>query len=218
MNSNENYVIRQIAGRTVAIFTDKDTADLRRAVSLKGEAYTDTAIAEKLLVKDLPIEDSRIIEKEAALKMEDFIPVITSFFDEGKNVIITGVGNSMMPLIRHKKDGIVLSAYKNQALKVGDMVFYRREDNRYVLHRITQISDDGSITTLGDNQLSVENGISYGQVIALATAIIRGKKRVEVTSKGYGLYLKLWTKSMFLRKIYIGLAHLKTRLYGLIKR
>lgn len=38
MKLKNNYVLKQIANETVAIYIDKDTADLRRAVSLNGSA------------------------------------------------------------------------------------------------------------------------------------------------------------------------------------
>ena len=38
MKLKNNYVLKQIASETVAIYLYKDTADLRRAVSLNGSA------------------------------------------------------------------------------------------------------------------------------------------------------------------------------------
>lgn len=152
------------------------------------------------------------MKKQNYYPMEELIPIISSFFDEGKNVIITAVGNSMAPFIRNQKDGIVLTAYMGQTLKVGDMAFYKRSDGHYVLHRIVDIANDGSFTMLGDNQLTEETGIKQGQVIALPVAILRGKKTLDLQSKKYQKYSKFWAKSVFFRRVHIKLFSLKTRL------
>ena len=148
--------------------------------------------------------------------MEELFPVISSFFDEDKKVIITAVGNSMRPLLRHKKDGIVLEKYKGQPLKTGDMAFYRRETGRYVLHRIVGIDQDGSFTMLGDHQTEAEKGISKEQILALPTAIIRGKRIIPLTSRGYQRYAGFWSKSVFFRKINIKLFLLKIKISRII--
>ena len=156
------------------------------------------------------------MQKANFYPMEELIPLISSFFDEGKNVIITAVGNSMAPLIRNQKDGIVLTAYKGQTLAIGDMAFFKRSDGNFVLHRIVDIAEDGSLTMLGDNQLSLETGIKPQQVLALPIAIIRGKKTLDLSSKKYRKYSKFWTKSVFFRRVHIKLFSIKTRLSKLI--
>ena len=150
--------------------------------------------------------------------LEDIVPVITSFFAEGKDVIISAVGNSMRPLIRHQKDAIVLTEYKGEELLVGDMIFYRRTNGRYVLHRIVGLEKDGSFIIVGDNQTVLEKGITKQQVIAVAKAVIRGNKTVSVNSKGYILYTKIWTKSKLARGFCIGLFNFKIRLARRLKK
>ena len=120
------------------------------------------------------------------------------------------------PLIRNQKDGIVLTAYKDQTLAVGDMAFFKRSDGSYVLHRIVDIAEDGCLTMLGDNQLSVETGIKPQQIIAVPIAIIRGNKTLDLSSKKYLKYSKFWTKSVFFRRVHIRLFSLKMRLSKVI--
>ena len=150
--------------------------------------------------------------------MQNLIPVITAFFDEDKKVIVEAVGNSMRPLIRHKKDGIILEKYVGQSLAVGDMAFYKRKNGRYVLHRIVGITEDNSFIMLGDNQTKAETeaGIKSEQIIAVPTAVIRGKKTVLVTSKGYKRYARLWSKSGFFRNLNIMLFKFKIVLARII--
>ena len=139
------------------------------------------------------------MQKQKPYSIEQLVPVIKSFFDEGKDVIISAAGNSMYPLIRNYKDAIVLTAYKGQPLNIGDMIFYKRKSGQYVLHRIVGIEGNGFIL-LGDNQTQQEKGITKEQVIAVPTAIIRGEKTINVNSKGYLLYTRMWIKSKLLRR------------------
>ncbi len=156
------------------------------------------------------------MQSNSLYTMEELFPVISSFFDEDKKVIITAVGNSMRPLLRHKKDGIVLEKYEGQPLQTGDMVFYKRESGRYVLHRIVGIDEGGSFTMLGDHQTEAEKGIRKEQVLAVPTAVIRGKKTIPLASKGYQRYAKFWTKSVFFRKLNIKLFGLKIKIFRII--
>lgn len=145
------------------------------------------------------------------------MPLVDSFFKENKKVIITAVGNSMRPLIRHSKDGIVLEQYKGQKLTVGDMAFYKRDNNRYVLHRIVDVDDNGNFTMLGDNQTDKEAGIRPDQIIAVPSAVIRENKTVSVKSAGYKHYAKFWVKSKVFRRFNIFLFEQKIKIARIVK-
>ena len=156
------------------------------------------------------------MRKQNLHTMESLVPVICSFFDEGKKVIIAAVGNSMRPLIRHKKDSIILEKYSGTQLSVGDMAFYRRENGQYVMHRIVKVDENGSYTMLGDNLTIFEEGIEAEQIIALPTAVIRGTKIIPLTSKRYLRYAKFWAKSVFFRRLSIKLFAIKIKLFRII--
>lgn len=145
------------------------------------------------------------------------MPIINSFFDENKKVIITASGNSMRPLIRHKTDGIVLEKYKGQQLSVGDLAFYKRDNNQYVLHRIVDVDKNGDFVMLGDNQIETEAGIRSNQIIAVPTAIIRKNKTISVNSARYKSYSKFWTKSKFFRRLNILLFRIKIKIAKIVK-
>ena len=157
------------------------------------------------------------MQKNSIYTMQALVPLVDSFFEENKKVIITAVGNSMRPLIRHSKDGIILERYKGHKLSCGDMVFYKRDNNRYVLHRIVDIDDNGNFTMLGDNQTEKEAGIRPDQIFAVPTAVIRGNKTVSVKSAGYKCYAKFWTKSKVFRRLSIFLFEQKIKIARIIK-
>lgn len=69
MKLKDNFVLKQIAGETVAIYVENDIADFRRAVSLKGSSH----IMFKALLENISREelvllliDSYDISKEQA--------------------------------------------------------------------------------------------------------------------------------------------------------
>ena len=45
------------------------------------------------------------------------------------------------------------------------MVFYRRDDGRYVMHRIYRAEKDGTYTIIGDAQTYPERGIRAEQIV-----------------------------------------------------
>ena len=98
------------------------------------------------------------------------------------------------------------------------MVFYKRKNGRYVLHRIIDIASDERFITLGDNQIKMEETVDIKQIVALPTTVIRGKKEVSLTSNGYKLYTKLWSKKSVIRWTYVKLFVFRIKLSRLIKK
>ena len=79
-----------------------------------------------------------------------------------------------------------------------DAILYRRDNGRYVLHRIVAVRPDGYVLR-GDNCLRKEYGIREEQVLGVLTAVIRKGKKMEVGSLWYGLVVRLWCWSHGLR-------------------
>lgn len=158
------------------------------------------------------------MQKCISYKVEELVPVMLDLFAEGKKVIISATGNSMAPFIRNRRDSIVLAAYKGEKLGVGDIVFYKRKNGRYVLHRIVDIVSDKEFITLGDNQIKMEETVEIKQIVALPTAVIRGEREVSLTSNSYKLYKKLWSKKSVLRWICVKLFIFRIKLSRLIKK
>ena len=78
---------------------------------------------------------------------------------------------------------------------------YRRKDGSYVLHRVVNFGSDGSYTMCGDNQFSVEKGITDDDVIGVVTAFYRKGKPYTVDSMKYRAYLEFMFYSKPLRKV-----------------
>lgn len=109
-------------------------------------------------------------------------------------------GYSMMPMLRDRKDSVALRKAEG-LLKKGDIIFYRRENGSFVLHRIIRLKDGGYICC-GDNQAETEP-VSQEQVFAVVTGYFRQEKQRSLKNPAYLLYKALWVGLFPLRKYYI---------------
>ena len=113
--------------------------------------------------------------------------------------IFTPVGTSMLPLLRQRKDTVLVEDSFG-IFKKNDVVLYKRESGEYILHRILKIEND-SFTMCGDNQTDLEKGIRKEQILGVMAAFWRGEKMVKTTNPLYRLYTNVWCFSLRLRKI-----------------
>lgn len=67
----------------------------------------------------------------------------------GKTCVSTTVGDSMEPMLRNRRDTIIIEPVHGR-LKRYDLPLYRRPDGKYVLHRILHVKrkDISSVGTI----------------------------------------------------------------------
>lgn len=118
-----------------------------------------------------------------AVRIEDVLR------DEGVFVSTTS-GVSMYPMLRDRRDTIVVRPLKEgERLKKLDVPLYKRGE-KYVLHRIIKVLPDG-YNILGDNCANVEKNIPDSSVIGVLQEFWRGDKKISLGSFKYKLYK--WT-------------------------
>lgn len=117
--------------------------------------------------------------------------------------IFTPVGTSMLPLLRQRRDTVLVEDSFG-IFKKNDVVLYKRKSGEYILHRILKIEND-SFTMCGDNQTDLEKGIRKEQILGVMTAFWRGEKMVKTTNPLYRLYTNVWCFSLRLRKIMLSI-------------
>ena len=128
--------------------------------------------------------------------MDELVPLFKEQLAVGKSVRFSPKGISMLPMLREGKDTVTLSAPPDR-LKKYDIPLYRRDDGKYVLHRV--VSVDGNYTCIGDNQFVYEPNIRPDQIIALVTAFSRGEKEHRTNEPVYRIYCRFWHHSRVLR-------------------
>ena len=126
---------------------------------------------------------------EYEIRLEQLMPLFLEQFTQGKSVKFSPRGISMLPMLRQGIDSVILSPLP-QKLKKYDLPLYRRDDGKYVLHRVVEAGQ--TYTCMGDNQFVAEPGLRHDQMIALVTAFTRGERTHRVTELGYRLYCRLW--------------------------
>lgn len=105
-------------------------------------------------------------------------------------LVYTNVGDSMLPLIREKRDLLIIESVSGR-LKKYDVPLYKRDSGQYVLHRILRVRDEDYVLC-GDNRYKKEYGITDRHIIGVLTGVVRDGKTVSVTDKKYLLYVHLW--------------------------
>lgn len=150
--------------------------------------------------------DNKIIET----RLEELMPLMKECLSAGKSFRFSPRGVSMLPLLREGKDSVLLSPLPEK-LRKYDVPLYRRDDGKYVLHRIVAVG--GTYTCIGDNQFVYEPGLRQDQMIAVMTGFYRGEKFHSVDEAGYKLYCRIWDLSRRLRHFWLrGIGFLRRHL------
>ena len=100
------------------------------------------------------------------------------------------VGSSMRPMLRNRRDTIIVHPLDGRRLRRFDVPLYRR-GNAYVLHRCVEVHPHG-YTMLGDNCLNKERDIPDERVIGVLTGFYRGNRQVNMDGLPYRAYVRVW--------------------------
>lgn len=115
-------------------------------------------------------------------------------------LLYTNVGDSMMPLLRERRDLMVIDRKGPGRCRKYDAILYRRPTGEYVLHRILKVCDEGYVLC-GDNRWIREYGVQEDWVLGVLTAVIRDGKEIPVTNWSYRLYVHLWCDFFYARAL-----------------
>lgn len=118
------------------------------------------------------------------VKFEDYL-------DRYGTLTYTCKGISMLPMLRQRRDILVIKKKGPERLKKYDVALYIRPPHDYVLHRVVEVRDDDYII-LGDNCLNKEYGIRDEDIIGVLTSFVRDGKTIQMDSKKQVLYAKVW--------------------------
>lgn len=136
--------------------------------------------------------------------------VIDEVISNGGEFSITPNGISMLPLLRPGIDSVTLVSPNN--IKKGDIVLYRRDNGKFVLHRVMIIKNNEYIMC-GDNQKRFEYGITSAHLLAKVKEMYREDEKINTESKQYKKYLKKQYKKIKWQKIRRLLANIKHSIF-----
>lgn len=135
--------------------------------------------------------------KPEELNISELTELLKRNFEAGAGVTLTVTGFSMGPYLKNLRDSVVLVSPEVRPPKRLDIVLFRRDDGKPVLHRVIGAKPD-ELTINGDAQTWCEK-IRPGQVMAVADGLIRKNRYVSCGSLSYRLYSGLWVSLKPLR-------------------
>ena len=120
------------------------------------------------------------------------VPEMEKILAAGASCLLTVTGSSMVPFLHHGKDAVVLAKPGKEGLKPGQILFFRRGNRTYILHRLRRVEKDGSLLICGDAQTWMER-IQRSQIIGVVVAVQRPDGRiVSCDSFSWRLRSALW--------------------------
>ena len=114
--------------------------------------------------------------------------------------VSTTVGCSMRPMLRNRRDRVILLPVGSERLKKYDLPLYRRPDGKYVLHRIIGVRE-GWYIIRGDNTY-IKERVPDAWILGYVSEFYRGERHIRTTSRGYRLYARIWNALYPLRYLY----------------
>lgn len=114
--------------------------------------------------------------------------------------VSTTVGVSMRPMLRNRRDRVIVLPIGSERLKKYDLPLYRRADGRYILHRIIGVRD-GSYVIRGDNTYCKEY-VPDEQILGYVSEFYRGGKHHRTDARGYRAYAHFWNMIYPIRHVY----------------
>lgn len=137
----------------------------------------------------------------AELDLENGGLKIEKAIAENGEIICCSTGVSMYPMLRSRRDMVVISKL-DRKLKKYDVPLYRVPSGKLFLHRIIKITDKGYVIR-GDNRFNNEYNITDDMIIGVLKAFYREGKFYDcATHKGYKLYIRLNRYTFYLRKLW----------------
>lgn len=104
--------------------------------------------------------------------------------------VSTTVGCSMRPMLRNRRDRVIVLPVGEERLKKYDLPLYRRPDGKYILHRIIGVRD-GEYIIRGDNTY-VREHVPDAWILGYVSEFYRGEKHILSDSRGYRFYARAW--------------------------
>ena len=146
--------------------------------------------------------------------MESLYELIAVQLQNGGKANLVVTGSSMKPMLVENRDMVVLEPITRE-LVPGDITLHRRENGRFVLHRIIRLTPEGYLLS-GDNQWILET-VTREQMLAVVTGFTRKGISHTLQEPSYRLYRWAWVKLFCLRKLYIQLRRKLSRFYRKLK-
>ena len=120
-------------------------------------------------------------EKNNSLSLVSLIPTIRELVARGEEFELRPKGRSMRPTIKEGRDTVLLSRAE-PPYEIGDLLFFCREGNVPVLHRLVGFTEDGKLIIRGDAQYYTET-ITEEQIVAAVKRYYKRGREVRTDAR-----------------------------------
>ncbi len=120
------------------------------------------------------------------VSLNDVYEVFTAQLKDGGTVRFKPKGTSMLPTLRQGIDEVVVSSFYEKPQKY-DILFYRRDNGQFVLHRLVKKHKDEYVMR-GDHQFEYEYAITDENVIGIVSEIYRDGRCIKRDSLEFLLW------------------------------
>lgn len=127
---------------------------------------------------------------------QEYMKVVRSILEEGKEVPLVVTGNSMMPFLIDRRDQVLIKRIE-RPLKKGDIAFFQRENGQYIMHRIHFMRKDdrtgeNQFYFIGDGQETIEGPIKEIQIFGVITGALRKGKYLDEHTFTWRFFKNIW--------------------------
>lgn len=133
--------------------------------------------------------------------MQSLSPLMAEMLRNGGAVTFTITGDSMRPLLRHRRDKVCIEKPRAYPLKKYDIPLFVRGDGKFILHRIVAVKGSAYVV-IGDNQCAKEYPVLPSQVLGVVSGFWRNGKYISCDDFRYQVYCRLWVSGYPLRWLY----------------
>lgn len=146
---------------------------------------------------------------------QEYMKVVRSILEEGKEVPLVVTGNSMMPFLIDRRDQVLIKRIE-RPLKKGDIAFFQRENGQYIMHRIHFMRKDdrtgeNQFYFIGDGQKNIEGPIKETQIFGVINGVLRKGKYLDEHTFTWRFFKNIWRYVIPFRPLTI-------KIYSLFKR
>lgn len=108
-----------------------------------------------------------------------------------RQAVFTVTGNSMWPFIGHGRDQVIVEKVDYEKLRRGDIILFEAAQDKYLLHRITGLYEDGFETT-GDGNFFRDGRFPYTCITAQVRKVIRKGKTIDCGTFTWRVLSRTW--------------------------
>ncbi len=136
------------------------------------------------------------------VSLKEMVPLMKEQLNAGKTVSFVPNGKSMQPMLKGGKDMIILKKPEGRLHLFDVAMYYRKETDAYVVHRVVDFKKDGTYVMLGDNNFEKEYGIADEDIVGVVINYYHKGKMRSVGDISYIIYREFWYYSRPIRLLW----------------